>query len=178
MLHIKEYNNATIIENDIEEVIIDKLFHPLDNLPPTVNKITIKESINSYKRQNKIPYNCKLIIENITINNINVFNNMKEEDYLNITGLRLSHNELTSIPKSIRLLVNLKCLSLSYNKITSIPEYISSLVNLQVLDLHDNQITSILKSISSLVNLKILGLYNNQITNIPQSIKYKPYLKL
>jgi len=170
MLHIKHYNDTIIIENDIEKVIIDKLIHPLNNLPPTVNKITIRKSINVYKRQNKIPYNCKLIIENIKINNINVFDNMKEEDYLDITELYLINNELTSIPESISSLVNLRKLFLFTNKITSIPESIGSLINLQILDLYDNKITSIPESISSLVNLQQLYLHNNQITSIPDSI--------
>jgi len=68
---------------------------------PTINKIIIKESINVYKRQNKIPYNCELIIENIRIDNIDVFNNMKEEDYLDITKLYLNNNKITNIPESI-----------------------------------------------------------------------------
>jgi len=143
MLHIKQYINATIIENDIEEVIIDELICPLDNLPPTISKITIKKSINIYRRQNKIPYNCKLIIENVTIGNINVFNDMKEEDYLDITELVLIHSQITSIPESISSLVNLQILKLSFNKITSIPEYIGLLVNLKKLDLSGNRIISI-----------------------------------
>jgi len=93
MLHIKEYNSTTIIENDIEEVIIDELFYPLNNLPPT-----IKKSITIYRKQNKIPYNCKLIIENITINNIDILNNMKEEDYFDITELYLNNYQIITIP--------------------------------------------------------------------------------
>ena len=172
MLHITEYNNTTIINNDIEEVIIDKLFSPLDNLPPTVNKITIRKSINIYRRQNKIPYDCELIIENIVIHDVDVdvYNNMKEEDYLDITELYLSHSNITNIPESINSLINLKILYLSNNKITSIPESIGSLVNLQKLYLYDNQITSIPKSISSLINLQELYLHYNKITSIPESI--------
>ena len=157
MLHIEEYNNTTIIDNDIEEVIIDMLIHPLDNLPPTVNKITIKKSINIYRRQNKIPYNCKLIIENITINNINVFNNMKEEDYLDITELHLNNNQITTIPDSISSLVNLQILYLYNNQITTISDSICLLVNLQILFLNNNQITSIPESISLLVNLQVFN---------------------
>jgi hypothetical protein len=43
MLHIKNYNKTIIIDNDIEEIIIDELKHPLDNIPPMVNKITVKK---------------------------------------------------------------------------------------------------------------------------------------
>jgi len=171
MLHIEEYNNTTIIDNDIEEVIIDMLIHPLDNLPPTVNKITIKKSINIYRRQNKIPYDCKLIIKNTIIDRISVFNNMKEEDYLDITDLNLNNNQLTSIPEFIGSLVNLQTLRFYNNQITSIPESIGLLINLQILSLSSNQINSILDSISSLVNLRQLYLNDNQITSIPESIR-------
>ena len=61
MQHIKKYDNTTIINNDIDEIIIDELNNPLDNLPPTVNKITVKKSFNIYKRKNRIPYGCHLI---------------------------------------------------------------------------------------------------------------------
>ena len=67
MLHIKKYDNTMMINNDIEEIIIDELNYPLDNVPPSVNKITVKKSINIYKRQNRIPYCCEFIIENITL---------------------------------------------------------------------------------------------------------------
>ena len=155
MLHIKKYNYAIMINNDIEEIIIDVLTEPLDNLPPTVNKITVKKSFNIYKRQNRIPYGCEFIIENITINDINVFNNMKEEDYLDITELNLSDNEISIIPESISLLINLQILHLSSNNITIIPESIGSLYNLQKLNLGYNQITVIPESIRDKLYLKL-----------------------
>ena len=55
----------------------------IDNL----NKITIKKSFNIYKKQNRISYGCKFIIEKIKIN---VFNNIKEDDY---------NNKITIVPK-------------------------------------------------------------------------------
>ena len=178
MLHIKDYNKTTIINNDIEEIIIDQLKHPLDNLPPSINKITVKKSINIYKRQNRIPYGCYLIIENITINDIDVFNNMKEEDYPDIAVLNLGDNKITIIPEQISLLYNLRELYLFDNQITIIPVSISSLINLQILNLSSNNITIIPEYISSLINLQELYLYNNQITIIPESIRDKQYLKL
>ena len=193
MLHIKDYNKTTIINNDIEEIIIDELNYPLDNINPMVNKITVKRSFNIHKRQNRIPYGCAFIIENITINDINVFNNMKEEDYPDITllvlsdeeiidipesvsslhnlqMLFLSKNQITVIPEFIGSLHNLKYLSLCNNKMTVIPESIGSLHNLQTLNLSENQIKIIPDWISSLHNLRKLDLYNNQITVIPESI--------
>ena len=90
MLHIEDYDNTIMINNDIEEIIIDQLKHPLDNIPPMVNKITVKKSINIYKRQNRIPYGCASIIENITINNyLFIKLNMI---YLSLDGWRQNKN--------------------------------------------------------------------------------------
>ena len=43
------------------------------------------------------------IIDSICIsgNDIDVFNNIKEEDYPDITEINLSHNEITIIPEQI-----------------------------------------------------------------------------
>ena len=62
MLYIKKYNNAIMINNDIKEIIIDQLTEPLDNISPMVNKITVKNSINIYKRQNRISHAYYLLI--------------------------------------------------------------------------------------------------------------------
>ena len=56
---------------------------------------------------------------------------MKEEDYLDITTLVLTNNEITVIPESIMSLINLQELILSNNQITIIPESISSLEKLR-----------------------------------------------
>ena len=113
MQHIKKYDNTTIIDDDIDEIIIDDLKQPLDNIPPTVNKITVKESFNIYKRQNRIPYGC----------------DMKKEDYLDITILNLTHNQITVIPELISSLHNLRELYLYDNKIIIISESIGLLEN-------------------------------------------------
>ena len=62
MQYIETYNNTTIIDDNIGEIIIDQLTEILDNISPMVNKITVKNSINIYKRQNRIPYGYYLLI--------------------------------------------------------------------------------------------------------------------
>ena len=190
MLHIEDYNNTIMIDNDIKEIIIDVLTESLDNIPPTVNKITIKKSINIYKRQHRIPYGCEVVIENIRINDIIVFNNMKEEDYLDITELGLYNNKITVIPEEIQYLTNLHTLDLYNNQITVIPEiigslenvvfqsslikikdfYYGSLHNLRNLYLSHNKIVVVPEEIKYLTNLQILDLSNNKILVIPEEI--------
>ncbi len=67
-----------------------------------------------------------MVIENITINDIDVFNNMKEEDYPDITVLNLGDNKITSIPEQISLLINLQKLYLfDNNYYTRINQFIT-----------------------------------------------------
>ena len=98
MLSIKQYTEKTTIDNGIEEIIINKLKYPLNNLPITVNKITIKNQLNVFRREHKIPYGCGLIIENIKINNIETINKMQEDDYLDITDIELNNCDLKQFP--------------------------------------------------------------------------------
>jgi Leucine-rich repeat (LRR) protein len=64
--------------------------------------------------------------------------------------LNLSSNKLTSIPKEIGKLTQLKYLDLSFNKLTSIPHEIGNLTQLKYLDLTDNQLCWIPISIGKL----------------------------
>jgi len=172
MLSIKEYTEKTTIDNGIEEIIIEKLKYPLNNLPITVNKITIEKQINVFRRKHKIPYGCELIIENNKIDNIETFNKMQKDDYLDITDIELNNCNLKPFPIIIFKLTNLQKLYLYESQITEIPDSIASLTNLQKLDLSYNQITEIPDSIGFLTNLQILWLYNNKITEIPDSIAF------
>jgi len=143
MLSIGRYTKKTTIDNGIEEIIIDELKYPLNNLPITVNKITIKNQLNVFRREHKIPYGCELIIENININNIETFNKMQKDDYLDMTGIGLNNCNLKQFPIIIFNLTNLQILCLYNDKITEIPDSIASLTNLQTLCLYYNQITEI-----------------------------------
>jgi hypothetical protein len=79
---------------------------------------------------------------------------------------------LTTIPKEIKYLTNLKHLVLSDNKITAMREHIfDSLINLETLDFSANKITAIPEHIfDQLINLKELYLHNNEITSIPEHL--------
>ena len=62
-LLIREYCGRTIAD-DVESIVIERLYNPLNNIPLTVNKIIIKKQINVFKREHTIPLNCTLVIEN------------------------------------------------------------------------------------------------------------------
>ena len=92
----------------------------------------------------------------ITVDSINELiryaNNPNKAPF--VTIVFLSEKNLTSLPKEIGNLVNLRELDLNYNQLTSLPKEIGSLVNLEELYLDFNQLTSLPKEIGNLINLR------------------------
>ena len=63
---------------------------------------------------------------------------------MNITRLNLRDKNLTSIPKEIGNLKNLKQLYLDHNKLRSLPDEINNLTNLERLDVTANSLLRII----------------------------------
>ncbi len=88
-----------------------------------------------------------------------------------LTELRLDHNKFTTFDGDFALWSQqLKILRLSHNELHSIPDHMSDLRRLQELHLENNQLASIPASIGRLYWLRQLWLNNNQLTSIPESI--------
>ena len=87
---------------------------------------------------------------------------------LNEGSLFLNSKNITSIPREISELRNLKALYLSDNKIVTIPREIGKLEKLEILSLSNNEIRSILREIKGLKNLKSIDFSSNKITTIPK----------
>ena len=87
-----------------------------------------------------------------------------------VTGVDLSFNELTTLPKEIGNLKNLEWLFLGNNQLTTLPPEIWKLTNLRMLALRGNKLTNLLPKIGRLKNLKRLNLYYNQLTTLPPEI--------
>jgi Leucine-rich repeat (LRR) protein len=77
---------------------------------------------------------------------------------------------LTTLPKEIGNLVNLKILILSDNNLTTLPNEIGNLENLTELDLENNKLTTLPNNIGNLVNLKDLALNNNELETLPEGM--------
>ena len=60
MLHIKDYKNIIMINNDIKEIIIDELNYPLDNVNPSVNKIFVGHTTNMVQRKHVLKKQTEL----------------------------------------------------------------------------------------------------------------------
>lgn len=134
------------ISNNIEILIINELYCPLDNLPPSLTKIIIHKQKNILRSQHKIPYNCELIIRNVVIddtyidnicfnkiNFVNLINSAKEEDYDDILEIDLILNELDDLPENIQNFKNLFALRVA--TYGGVPKWIINLSKLKFLRL-------------------------------------------
>lgn len=74
------------------------------------------------------------------------------------------------LPRSVLQLKKLENLRISQNEITSIPEGIGNLTELQVLCLDGNQIESVPEEVGKLVKLKSLMLRQNKIEDLPEGV--------
>lgn len=91
-------------------------------------------------------------------------------DISRITWLSLPDEGLTTLPKEIGNLRELKYLNLSLNQLTILPNKIGNLRKLRFLNLHNNQLSALPKEIGNLQQLEYLNLSNNQLTKVPKEI--------
>ena len=91
----------------------------------------------------------------------------------NLTELRLSRNELSSLPENIfDQLTNLTELSLSSNQLSALPAGLfDNLINLKRLSLGSNKLTSLSDGVfDQLTNLTVLSLNSNELTSLPAGV--------
>lgn len=96
----------------------------------------------------------------------------------NLQILVIANNELTTIPKEINLLIDLRIFNLSNNFIKNegISEEFFDLISLTDLNLSNNQLTS-LERFERLTLLQKLNVANNMIQEIPDEICFLQDLK-
>ncbi|GMM51772.1 CCR4-NOT core exoribonuclease subunit [Starmerella bacillaris] len=82
-------------------------------------------------------------------------------NYNFLQKLYLNHNMLTSIPKCITKLMQVRVLDLSGNQISEIPPEMGMMYNLRVLLLFDNHIRNIPAELGTLFQLQFLGIVGN-----------------
>lgn len=152
MQHIQNYDDNNIfIDNSIEELVINYITVPLNNIPPSVNKITINISFDVLKHEHRLPYNCELVVNEFIVDTIETFEKITEYDYNDVTNLRIDGYELTKDRLNIiTKLSNIRELDLCYCELDSLPEEINSLMKLEWIHLAKNHISSRHKSLDEL----------------------------
>jgi hypothetical protein len=88
----------------------------------------------------------------------------------NLVKLKLSYNNILSLPTEIKNLKNLKILDITDNHLKELPEEILTLENLEELNLAQNEISTIPEGISKLKCLKDLDICKNKLTFVPKEI--------
>ncbi|MBQ4819859.1 leucine-rich repeat domain-containing protein [Aquimarina sp. MMG016] len=87
-----------------------------------------------------------------------------------VIELRLSLNNISTIPISIGALVNLTYLDISGNKIKELPVTMGNLIGLTELRVGDNVLINIPNEIVKLTKLRLLLLNENSLTSLPEEI--------
>lgn len=88
---------------------------------------------------------------------------------VNLTKLNLWYNHLTSLPDSIASLTNLVTFSLSINNFTQFPTVILRLHNLTTLNFSRNAIESLPENFGDLKSLQSLDFSENRLRSLPNS---------
>lgn len=88
----------------------------------------------------------------------------------NLKKLMLTNNDFTRIPSDIEKLTSLKHLDLGMNKLTALPESIGNLTNLTFLGLNENRLSIVPSSIGNLTMLNGISLSDNKLTTLPESL--------
>ncbi|CAG8436673.1 9012_t:CDS:10 [Diversispora eburnea] len=89
------------------------------------------------------------------------------EHLLFVHKVRFCHNQLTSIPMTIKSMINLTHFSCTSNVLSSLPSEIGSLKSLCVLDIHNNNLKSLPKEIWLCENLVTLNVSSNLLDEFP-----------
>ena len=79
------------------------------------------------------------------------------ERYAHLTGLDLSHNEITSIPSEVSSLVSLKQIWIQHNPLSTVPLELSLCERLEVVDISYTNIAHIPPELSLLTHLETLN---------------------
>lgn len=153
LLNIRNYKNNKMIKNNYYDNC--ELYNFLEYIDSNFCFILVTPiySLDYHYNNNNIGY----VGDQLTIIT------RKFGQLINLNKLRLSHNDLISIPGELGLLVNLHELRLDNNKLISLPTELGQLLNLYELWLSGNNLHFIPSQFCQLINLKVLDLTRNEL---------------
>jgi internalin A len=93
-----------------------------------------------------------------------------------VTSLDMCDNDITTLPKDMDKLSNLKVLNLSENRLIALPRKLCKLSTLVDLHLVCNELTTLPTNIGSLLSLRTLCLDQNMFKELPPEIGNLPML--
>lgn len=102
---------------------------------------------------------------------------IEKQELESITVVNFSWMNLSWLPESIGLLVNIEIFYLFFNKLTFLPDSFKYLTNLKVLDLNHNQLSSVPVSFQQLISLEYLTIGDNCLTILPDFLSGLTSLK-
>lgn len=98
-----------------------------------------------------------------------VYRSLSEvHDPADVYILHLRSKRLTSVPREVYAMSNLRELNLRGNRIKSIPDSIAMLQNLSIIELSRNPLVSLPSSMASMSQLRRLVLWDTQVTELPE----------
>ena len=98
-----------------------------------------------------------------------VYRSLSEvHDPADVYILHLRGKRLTSVPREVYAMSNLRELNLRGNRIKSIPDSITMLQNLSIIELSRNPLVSLPSSMASMSQLRRLVLWDTQVTELPE----------
>jgi Leucine-rich repeat (LRR) protein len=103
---------------------------------------------------------------NNSTNKFTNFNEIFDENQLDIIELSCFNNKLTELPKELGNLINLKIFNCSYNNLTELPKELGNLINLKIFNCSYNNLTELPKELGNLINLQEFDCYKRFIVLI------------
>ena len=147
----------TIIKNNIDASAAVITYNKVDYSKYTQSQMTTNEISQMHEDNWLNQYVSD--ITGVPLNKLTI------SDFLNITEITYSNENIKEIPNSIKFLSNLEYLDLSANNIAKVPMDIANLKSLKYLDLSVNDLTTATEYLKFLSELKELNLSGNKITS-------------
>lgn len=172
VLNVEKLKNLRMLDlSTRDDIHLDSLFLKLPNpeelrvlIIDSLDLNKLPESIRRFKRLQQLSLNA-----NPSLKLDNVIATIKD---IPIEFLNFQHNEVSSIPASIKELTSLEDFNLSNNHLNGFDhfEFLSQIKHLNSLWLTNNELVVFPESLGRLEQLRNLYIEHNSLTNIPKAI--------